>query len=166
MTDALFPILPRWYTDPLRAHARTLSTAAPGSVQQRLSYPPCTDRNHLSHEHEMLEMLYDDVWSNRFINPTPSSIIPGYFGAIFDRVQAPPVVNMLPPPLAPFAPLPGIRNPPARPSFAVAVTRSSALNADFSKRRRQNQRDPMHRRILEHARLLAQRGRALCFTVQ
>ncbi|OJT02738.1 hypothetical protein TRAPUB_6732 [Trametes pubescens] len=106
--DAIFPILPRWYTNPLRAHARGPSTIYPGAVQQPPSYPSSFVTSELAHEHELLETLYHDVWSNRFINPTPSSCIPGYFGAFFDRVLAPPVLNFFTPPLAPFAPLPGV----------------------------------------------------------
>lgn len=70
--DAIFPILPRWYTNPLRAHARGPSTIYPGAVQQPSSYPSSFDTSELAHEHELLETLYHDVWSNRFINPTPS----------------------------------------------------------------------------------------------
>ncbi|KAI0375218.1 hypothetical protein BV20DRAFT_1048391 [Pilatotrama ljubarskyi] len=106
--DAIFPVLPRWYTDPLRAHARGPSTIYPGAIQQPLSYPEPFDTSKLAHEHEFLETLFNDVWANRFINPTPSSCIPGYFGAFFDRVLSPPVMNFSTPPLAPFAPLPGV----------------------------------------------------------
>ncbi|KAI8990481.1 hypothetical protein BD414DRAFT_535785 [Trametes punicea] len=103
--DAIFPVLPRWYTDPLRAHGRGPSTIYPGAVQQPLPYPSPPDTSKLAHEHELLETLYHDVWANRFINPTPSSCLPGYFGAFFERVLSPPVLKFSTPPLAPFAPL-------------------------------------------------------------
>ncbi|TBU34698.1 hypothetical protein BD311DRAFT_650076 [Dichomitus squalens] len=106
--DAIFPSLPRWYTDPLRAHSRGLSTS--GSVQARLSYSASSATSHLRHEHELLETLYDDVWSTRFINAYPTSILPGYFGAFFERVLSPPVVQYMSPPFAPFAPLQGTRD--------------------------------------------------------
>ncbi|KAI0756792.1 hypothetical protein C8Q80DRAFT_1215626 [Daedaleopsis nitida] len=99
--DALFPILPKWYTAPLRAHSRTLSTAVPGTVQQRLSFPHMPDTSHLEHEHEMLESLFGDVWTNRFINRKPTSALPGYFSAFFERVVAPPVSIWLSPPFPP-----------------------------------------------------------------
>ncbi|KAI0361391.1 hypothetical protein OH77DRAFT_1516362 [Trametes cingulata] len=119
--DAIFPILPRWYTDPLRAHARGPSTIYPGAIQQPLSYPESFDTSQLAHEHEFLETLFHDVWANRFINPTPSSCLPGYFGAFFDRVLSPPVMNFSTPPLAPFAPLPGVNTN----SMGTHHTRSS-----------------------------------------
>ncbi|OSD03293.1 hypothetical protein PYCCODRAFT_1477156, partial [Trametes coccinea BRFM310] len=108
--DAIFPVLPRWYTDPLRAHGRGPSTLYPGAVQQHLTYPSSYDTSKLAHEHELLEMLFNDVWANRFINPMPSSCVPGYFAAFFDRVLSPPVLNFSTPPLAPFAPLPGMES--------------------------------------------------------
>ncbi|KAI9057719.1 hypothetical protein FKP32DRAFT_1660471 [Trametes sanguinea] len=108
--DAIFPVLPRWYTDPLRAHGRGPSTLYPGAVQQHLTYPSSFDTSKLAHEHELLEMLFNDVWANRFINPMPSSCVPGYFAAFFDRVLSPPVLNFSTPPLAPFAPLPGMES--------------------------------------------------------
>ncbi|RPD82345.1 hypothetical protein L226DRAFT_541690 [Lentinus tigrinus ALCF2SS1-7] len=103
--DAIFPILPRWYTDPLRAHSRGITPTGHG---QRLSFPHMPDTSKLEHEHEMLENLFNDVWSNRFINPTPTAMLPGYFGAFFERVLSPPVSAWLSPPFAPFAPLPGV----------------------------------------------------------
>ncbi|KAI0652066.1 hypothetical protein C8Q79DRAFT_936021 [Trametes meyenii] len=111
--DAVFPILPRWYTDPLRARGRSPATIYPGAAQQP-TYPPQFDTSQLAHEHELLETLFHDVWANRFINPTPSSCIPGYFGGFFSRVLSPPVLNFSTPPLAPFAPLPGVSDIPSR----------------------------------------------------
>lgn len=108
LVDALFPILPRWYTDPLRAHSRGLSTTIPGSAQPRLSFPHVPDPSHVAHEHELLETLYNDVWSNRFINQTPTLVLPGYFGAFFERVLCPPVILWPSPPFPPFAPIPGV----------------------------------------------------------
>ncbi|KAI0778399.1 hypothetical protein BD413DRAFT_466512 [Trametes elegans] len=133
--DAIFPVLPRWYTDPLRAHARSPSTLYPGSVQQPLSYPAPHDTSKLAHEHELLETLYHDVWAERFINPTPSSCIPGYFSAFFERVLVPPVMNFSTPPLAPFAPLPEMSGGPRRtlggsaPGMQRANSGSSAASA-------------------------------------
>ncbi|KAI0830529.1 hypothetical protein BC628DRAFT_874999 [Trametes gibbosa] len=123
--DAIFPTLPRWYTDPLRAHARGPPTIYPGAVQELSSYPSSFDTSQLAHEHQFLETLFHEVWANRFINPTPSSCIPGYFGAFFDRVLAPPVLNFSTPPLAPFAPLPGAIASPAPPRGAFKRTSSS-----------------------------------------
>nr|VWO94318.1 N/A [Ganoderma boninense] len=106
--DAIFPSLPRWYTDPLRARSRSLSTT--GSVPARISYNGSSTTSNHRHEHELLEMLYEDVWSTRFINAHPTSILPGYFGAFFSRVLSPPVVQYQSPPFAPFAPLMPIRD--------------------------------------------------------
>lgn len=102
-SDAIFPSLPRWYTDPLRARSRSLSTT--GSVPARISYTGSPQASSHRHEHELLEMLYEDVWTTRFINAYPTSILPGYFGAFFSRVLSPPVVQYQSPPFAPFAPL-------------------------------------------------------------
>ncbi|KAH9898183.1 hypothetical protein C8Q73DRAFT_390377 [Cubamyces lactineus] len=116
--DAIFPVLPRWYTNPLRAHGRGPSTIYPGAVQQHLTYPSPSDTSELTHEHELLETLFNDVWAQRFINPTPSSCLPGYFAAFFDRVLSPPVLNFSTPPLAPFAPLAGAEGASNSSSFS------------------------------------------------
>ncbi|OBZ79347.1 Pheromone-regulated membrane protein 10 [Grifola frondosa] len=104
--DAIFPILPRWFTDPLHAHARGPSAHFPDG-SERLACPPPFHSDQLSHEHELLEQLYGDVFTNRFINPSPTSSLPGYFTAFFDHVLLPPVLIFPMPPLPPLPPLPG-----------------------------------------------------------
>ena len=76
--DAIFPVLPRWFTEPLHAHV-----GGPGAHYQgpggspRLAPPSPTlerreDEREESHEHAFLETLFNDVFENRFINPIPS----------------------------------------------------------------------------------------------
>lgn len=83
VADILFPILPRWFTAPLRARAkRTISVHYPNGARPAQVAPPTTPpANHLSHDHALLEALYYSVFHNRFINMRPS-------GAIISRLLA------------------------------------------------------------------------------
>ncbi|KAH9942928.1 hypothetical protein B0H21DRAFT_866139, partial [Amylocystis lapponica] len=85
--DAIFPILPRWFTEPLHARSRV-------SPQEG------------SHEYELLEMLYYDVFNNRLVNATPTAIMSVHFSIYFGQVVSPPVATFSMPPLAPLTPAP------------------------------------------------------------
>jgi hypothetical protein len=79
VTDILFPVLPKWFTTPLRSRAkRTTSVhypngARPAQVPTPVTTPP--PENHLPHDHALLEALYNSVFANRFINMRPSGKI-------------------------------------------------------------------------------------------
>ncbi|EMD41936.1 hypothetical protein CERSUDRAFT_90526 [Gelatoporia subvermispora B] len=101
--DAIFPILPRWFTEPLHARTRYMS---PSSAPLRSPTTPAADPVCTSHEYELLEKLFYEVFENRFINPIASAILPRYFSAVFSHVVSPPVLTFPMPPLAPLEPLP------------------------------------------------------------
>ncbi|EPT01481.1 hypothetical protein FOMPIDRAFT_56317 [Fomitopsis schrenkii] len=113
--DAIFPVLPRWFTEPLHAHVGGSGTyyQGPGGSPRFPPPSPMLERRESdeddqegSHEHAFLESLFNDVFENRFINRVPSSCLPNYFTAIFGQAMIPPVLQFPMPPLAPLAPLP------------------------------------------------------------
>ncbi|OCH94707.1 hypothetical protein OBBRIDRAFT_769045 [Obba rivulosa] len=110
--DAIFPILPRWFTDPLHARTRCLasSSSSSSSDSQQSLRTPAADPDRTSHEYELLEKLFYEVFENRFINPIASAIVPRYFSAVFSHVVSPPVLAFPMPPLPPLEPFPGIPN--------------------------------------------------------
>ena len=67
--DALFPTLPRWFTDPLHAHLEQRTPILLGRERQG-SLPRVSAT--LPHVHALLEELFYAVFDSRFINPTPS----------------------------------------------------------------------------------------------
>ncbi|KDQ63259.1 hypothetical protein JAAARDRAFT_29278 [Jaapia argillacea MUCL 33604] len=134
--DIHFPILPRWFTSPLRHRiGRTLSVHYPDGSRR----PPIPSRSPsptyaASHDHALLELLYYSIFESRFINTRPSAILPSYFTAVFRQVRSAPRINFPMPPLPPLPPLPlqkstsgfsdpsawlGPSAPPTRPSSMV-----------------------------------------------
>ncbi|KIP11772.1 hypothetical protein PHLGIDRAFT_99241 [Phlebiopsis gigantea 11061_1 CR5-6] len=123
--DAMFPVLPRWFTQPLHNAVKRGSMknrSEPSTMMEYYSVPPT-----LPHDHALLEMLFDSVFEHRFINSRPSSILPGYFSATFTHVISPPLLYFPMPPLAPLPPCPSQLPPsssPAPPNLRV--------NTDFA----------------------------------
>ncbi|KAI0785068.1 hypothetical protein C8Q75DRAFT_343810 [Abortiporus biennis] len=108
--DAIFPVLPRWFTAPLHAQAKRPSALFPDGSSRSLlpnSAAISAEDEVAPHDHALLESLFMSVFENRFINTTPSAILPGYFSAVFTHVLSPPVLSFPMPPLAPLSPLPG-----------------------------------------------------------
>jgi len=103
--DAMFPILPRWFTAPLHAQTRRPAAHFPDGSQS-LDHSP-TSAEALPHDHALLEILFNAVFENRFLNPLPTSVLPGYFTSVFTQVVSPPVISFPMPPFAPLTPLPG-----------------------------------------------------------
>ena len=69
-TDAVFPILPKWFTQPLHMESELILKSVklgPNSSQTSL-----LNSDGLNHDHALLEFLFYAVFENRFINPTPS----------------------------------------------------------------------------------------------
>ncbi|KAJ3539166.1 hypothetical protein NM688_g6406 [Phlebia brevispora] len=129
--DAIFPILPKWFTTPLHAPVpydtseENVETGEIQPTQQRSHQsPPSTD--HLPHAHALLEELFFAVFHNRFLNPIPSSMLPGYFSAFFSHVLSPPVIKFPMPPLAPMRPLP----PPSRAMEPSPSLSGSSVGSD------------------------------------
>ncbi|KAI0823568.1 hypothetical protein BC628DRAFT_1383861 [Trametes gibbosa] len=101
--DAIFPVLPRWFTEPL--HARTpWPSISMQDGSKVFSNPPGAPENDIAHEYELLEILFHKVFDSRFINTKPSSILPAYFTALFGQVMSPPVLTIPMPPLPPVQP--------------------------------------------------------------
>ncbi|KAI0073415.1 S-adenosyl-L-methionine-dependent methyltransferase [Panus rudis PR-1116 ss-1] len=106
--DALFPILPKWFTRPLHAGDKGSATTPPASgASTPVITPSLVMPEHQPHDHALLEHLFNLVFESRFINARPSSILPVYFSAIFRHVLSPPLLQFPSPPIAPLAPLPG-----------------------------------------------------------
>lgn len=68
-SDAIFPVLPRWFTTPLTADP---SRRTPSYDSSATMVPSRNCFDHLPHDHALLEKLYKLVFHNRFLNPTPS----------------------------------------------------------------------------------------------
>lgn len=70
-SDIMFPTLPRWFTNPLRAKSRrTASIHLPDGSQR--ATPSFGYRDDLEHDHALLESLYYSVFESRFINTRPT----------------------------------------------------------------------------------------------
>ncbi|PCH33930.1 hypothetical protein WOLCODRAFT_160462 [Wolfiporia cocos MD-104 SS10] len=108
--DAIFPVLPRWFTEPLHAHTQGPYMHFPDGPP--MSPAPRSPVFEGEHEHALLESLFHAVFENRFINPLPSATLPSYFSAHFGHVLAPPVLSIPMPPLAPLQPPPSELNAP------------------------------------------------------
>ncbi|KAJ3552053.1 hypothetical protein NM688_g4360 [Phlebia brevispora] len=104
--DAIFPVLPRWFTRPLHSQSRHSLPPSKSNVSVPLA------SSEFSHDFALLEMLFLSSFESRFVNPTPSCILPGYFSASFNHVISPPILLFPMPPLAPLPPLPEM--PPAQ----------------------------------------------------
>ncbi|KAJ7619183.1 hypothetical protein DFH06DRAFT_1235568 [Mycena polygramma] len=87
--DIIFPLLPKWFTAPLRARPRR-----------------STSSDTTPHDHALLESLYKSVFESRFINLNPTAVLPSYFTTYFRHVTLGPVVSFFMPPLPPLPPLP------------------------------------------------------------
>ncbi|KAF9502371.1 S-adenosyl-L-methionine-dependent methyltransferase [Pleurotus eryngii] len=103
--DIIFPVLPRWFTAPLRARPRRASSVHfPGGPPRDLSPPPSLSKD--MHDHSLLESLFRSVFGSRFINLKPTAVLPSYFTTYFRHVVLGPVLHFPMPPLPPLQPLP------------------------------------------------------------
>ncbi|PPQ99563.1 hypothetical protein CVT24_005351 [Panaeolus cyanescens] len=103
--DAIFPVLPRWFTTALRARPlRSQSVHYPDGTYR--GYPTLSTMPIPSHDHALLESLFQSVFENRFINMKPSSVLPNYLTTYFRHVTLGPVFYFPMPPLPPLQPLP------------------------------------------------------------
>lgn len=84
--DIRFPTLPKWFTTPLRAHAKRAEMIHLPDGSSQPSSPIPSSSKHLAHDHALLESLYYSVFEARFVNirPTGTSYVPsiplGSFG--------------------------------------------------------------------------------------
>ncbi|PIL24402.1 hypothetical protein GSI_14155 [Ganoderma sinense ZZ0214-1] len=126
--DAIFPVLPRWFTEPLHARTRWPSiNMQDGS--KFFTNPHVSSHPDVEHEYELLEILFEKVFDRRFINMKPSSTLPASFSTCFGHVISPPVLTVPMPPLPPVQPRPQPRS-------------SSSSQSDSSYRERDLLYDP------------------------
>lgn len=74
IADAVFPRLPRWFTTALRSRpSRAQEVYFPdGPRTQNDPQVPTSSLDAPSHDHALLESLYNSVFEHRFINLKPS----------------------------------------------------------------------------------------------
>ncbi|KAJ7786481.1 hypothetical protein B0H16DRAFT_1490620 [Mycena metata] len=105
--DVIFPLLPKWFTAPLRARPRRSTSVHYPDGTHRGLYPfSDTQSDAAFHDHALLESLYKSVFESRFINLNPTAILPSYFTTYFRHVTLGPVISFFMPPLPPLQPLP------------------------------------------------------------
>ncbi|KZV74809.1 S-adenosyl-L-methionine-dependent methyltransferase [Peniophora sp. CONT] len=145
--DIIFPVIPRWFTTPLRAkpRARTNSRASsiPFSSIPDIPLPPSPPASPASnasslddepsHDHVLLEMLFDSLHQSRFINKKPSNAIPLYFAPFFSKCKYGPLLYFCMPFLAPLMPLPQLR-PATRPATSMGSEASSHRDSSLHDR--------------------------------
>ncbi|KAJ7293733.1 hypothetical protein C8J57DRAFT_36288 [Mycena rebaudengoi] len=105
--DVIFPLLPRWFTSPLRARPRrATSVHYPDGTHRLYPYSDTQSSTSAPHDHALLESLYKSVFESRFINLNPTAILPSYFTTYFRHVTLGPVISFFMPLLPPLQPLP------------------------------------------------------------
>ncbi|KAI0308136.1 hypothetical protein B0F90DRAFT_1680486 [Multifurca ochricompacta] len=111
--DIIFPVLPRWFTEPLRANDPSGGVRSNSSDSSPLALPspPLTPVEKVPHEHVLLEYLFNSVFESRFINMKPTVVVLGYFTPFFSRCLSAPSLNFSVPFLAPLPPLPEATRP-------------------------------------------------------
>jgi len=70
--DIRFPTLPKWFTAPIRAHAKRSETIHLPDGSSQPSSPITSSSKHLEHDHALLESLYYSVFETRFVNTRPT----------------------------------------------------------------------------------------------
>ncbi|KAF9486316.1 hypothetical protein BDN70DRAFT_902479 [Pholiota conissans] len=109
--DIVFPTLPRWFTQALRA--RSMRPAAIRNYPDGASYPRPSSSTHSSpstarletppHDHALLESLFISIYEN----PNGHvAVLPIYLTTYFRQVALGPIVKFPMPPLPPVQPLP------------------------------------------------------------
>ncbi|TRM66078.1 hypothetical protein BD626DRAFT_196556 [Schizophyllum amplum] len=105
--DIIFPHLPHWFTSPLRARQRRTASVHYPDGSEGGAYPARSDTPARAPlEHALLESLHQSVYEHRFINMTPSSVLPSYFDTYFRRITQGPVLKFPMPPIPPPPPPP------------------------------------------------------------
>ena len=72
LPDIRFPTLPKWFTTPLRAHAKRSEMIHLPDGSSQPSSPIPSSSKHLEHDHALLESLYYSVFETRFVNTRPT----------------------------------------------------------------------------------------------
>lgn len=111
--DIIFPVLPTWFTEPLRANGRSSGVRSniSDASTPALPPPPLPLVEDAHHEHILLEYLFNSVFESRFINMKPTVVVLGYFTPFFSRCLSAPSLHFSVPFLAPLPPLPEAARP-------------------------------------------------------
>jgi len=80
VSDIRFPTLPKWFTTPLRAHAKRSEMIHLPDGSSQPSSPIPSSSKHLEHDHALLESLYYSVFETRFVNTTPTGACSTFSG--------------------------------------------------------------------------------------
>ncbi|KAF9074835.1 hypothetical protein BDP27DRAFT_1316051 [Rhodocollybia butyracea] len=104
--DIVFPVLPRWFTAPMRARPHRSASVHLPEGYGNLPSPPETPTPMTSHDHALLESLHKSVFEHRFINRKPSAVLPSYFTTYFRHCTLGPILSFPMPPISPLQPLP------------------------------------------------------------
>ncbi|KAF9654185.1 hypothetical protein BDM02DRAFT_3125103 [Thelephora ganbajun] len=119
--DIRFPTLPKWFTTPLRAHAKRTDTVHLPDGSSQPSSPIPSSSKHVVHDHALLESLYYSVFETRFVNIRPTAICPAYASAIFRHVRSVPISLKLPPFAPPPPPIDVSQNLPPVPPLPLDI---------------------------------------------
>ncbi|KAI5835965.1 hypothetical protein K523DRAFT_343927 [Schizophyllum commune Tattone D] len=118
--DIIFPHLPHWFTSPLRVRPRRTTSVHYPDGSEGGAYPARSDTPARAPlEHALLESLYQSVYEHRFINMTPTAVLPSYFDTYFRRITKGPVLKF---------PMPPIPLPPPPPPDSSAPTAGGILD--------------------------------------
>lgn len=75
LQDAKFPVLPRWFTDPIHDHLWHRQKAVGLTEGSKMKYIASREISRAApHAYSLLEELYHSVFDSRFINRTPSGM--------------------------------------------------------------------------------------------
>lgn len=75
ISDIRFPTLPKWFTTPLRAHAKRAEMIHLPDGSSQPSSPTPSNSKDLPHDHALLESLYYSVFEARFVNIRPTGTL-------------------------------------------------------------------------------------------
>ena len=70
--DAIFPVLPPWFTEPLHARTRWPTINMHDGAKFFSDPQAATKDPDIAHEYELLELLFHKVFDRRFVNTKPS----------------------------------------------------------------------------------------------
>ncbi|KAL1738518.1 hypothetical protein HDZ31DRAFT_69910, partial [Schizophyllum fasciatum] len=121
--DIIFPHLPHWFTSPLRVRPRRTTSVHYPDGSEGGAYPARSDTPARAPlEHALLESLHQSVYEHRFINMTPTAVLPSYFDTYFRRITKGPVLKF---------PMPPIPLPPPPPPDSSTPAAGGILDLGF-----------------------------------
>ncbi|KAI0031418.1 hypothetical protein K488DRAFT_52142 [Vararia minispora EC-137] len=122
--DITFPIIPRWFSEPLRSKPRTRASSKASTTPVNGFEPetaPPSPPNSPPHDHTFLELLFVSLHESRFINMKPTNTLAVYFTPFFSRCMHGPTLHFGMPFLSPLRPLPTARQSSDLPDISSRV---------------------------------------------